>query len=245
MRYAIHMMLLLASVCIHAASEISIKMEPVAIDLHDKARLQRGAKMYMNYCSGCHSLKFMRYNRMAEDLGLTTFDGQVLQDLLYNNLIFTSAKIHDPIEIAMPKEDSRQWFGIVPPDLSLTAREKGSRWIYNYLKSFYRDESRPFGANNLLIPGVAMPNVLASLEGDVVLRKNTQSDAQDLILLREGEMNQHQFDSTLQDIVNFLTYVSEPVALKRYRMGVWVLGYLAIFAFIAWLLKKSYWKRLK
>lgn len=210
---------------------------PVAIDVQDKNALQRGARMYMNYCSGCHSLKYMRYNRMARDLGLTTFTGEIDKELLKSNLIFTSSGLYSPIEISMPEVDARQWFGRLPPDLSLSARERGPDWIYTYLKTFYADDKRPFGANNLLVPDVSMPNILAPLSGNIVALNNNK-----LVLLERGLMTQHQFDSALVDLVTFLTYVSEPAQLVRYSMGVWVLAFLFVFLIFAYLLKKHYWR---
>lgn len=120
----------LAFLMSNAAFTENLTMDYVPVDINDKESLQRGAKMFMNYCSGCHSLKYMRYNRMAQDLGLTTFDGQIAEDLLKNNLIFTQANIYDPIQIAMSPEDAKQWFGMVPPDLSLSARDRG---LFGYI----------------------------------------------------------------------------------------------------------------
>lgn len=213
----------LAFLISNAAFTENLTMDYVPVDINDKESLQRGAKMFMNYCSGCHSLKYMRYNRMAQDLGLTTFDGQIAEDLLKNNLIFTQANIYDPIQIAMSPEDAKQWFGMVPPDLSLSARDRGPVWIYNYLKSFYSDPSRPFGANNLLMPDVAMPNVLEPLIGKVILVKDKNSHANSLLVVKRGEMFEGQFDSALRDLVNFLVYVGEPAKLIRYKLGVFVL----------------------
>lgn len=237
--------LLMSSLLQAAASKVEISS--IDIDLRDQAKIQRGAKLFMNYCSGCHSLRYMRYNRMAEDLGLTTFDGELDKDLLVSNLIFTSATIYDPIQISMPAIDARQWFGITPPDLSLSARERGPEWIYTYLKSFYADDSRPFGANNLLVPDVAMPNVLAPLAGKVIAIREgdpKKSVISHLVLVENGEMNQQQFDSAVQDLVSFLVYVGEPVKLVRYRIGIMVLIFLSIFLVAAYLLKKAYWKKL-
>ncbi len=198
---------------------------PMHIDLSDRAKLQRGAQLFMNYCSGCHSLRYLRYNRMGKDLGLD-------KNVLVNNLIFTTAKITDPMTISMPAVDARQWFGLTPPDLSLIAREQGADWIYTYLKSFYADNSRPFGANNILVPDTAMPNVLAPLQGQVV------AVHENLILSKKGEMSPQQFASLLDDLVTFLVYVGEPVQLIRYRMGIIVITFLAIFLLIAYRLKK-------
>lgn len=228
-----------------------LPLSSVSIDLHDTERLQRGAKIYMNYCSGCHSLRFMRYNRMAKDLGLTTFDGQVDEGLLYSNLIFTHATVYDPIQISMPPADAKQWFGVVPPDLSLSARERGADWIYTYLKSFYTDSSRPFGTNNLLIPGVAMPNVLEPLRGKIVKRDLPTDDSDSdvelspLILVEQGEMDATEFDSAMSDLVNFLVYVGEPAKLVRYKIGVGVVAFLLVFLLVAYQLKRVYWKKIK
>lgn len=225
-----------------------VALLPVKVNLADKAQLQRGAKFFMNYCSGCHSLRYLRYNRLARDLGLTTFDGVLDKELLVNNLIFTKATIYDPIEISMAAEDARQWFGIVPPDLSLTARERGADWIYTYLKSFYTDKTRPFGANNLLVPDVAMPNILEPLIGQVIAVKekgaSESATPSHLTLLVPGEMHEPQFDSALEDLVTFLVYVAEPAKLVRYHLGWLVLVFLSIFLLVAILLKKSYWKEL-
>lgn len=221
---------------------------PIKIDLQNTEKLQRGATFFMNYCSGCHALRYLRYNRMARDLGLTTFSGEIDTDLLVNNLIFTSAKMADPIQVSMPEEDALQWFGRVPPDLSLSARERGPEWIYTYLKSFYVDKTRPFGANNLIMPDVAMPNVLAPL-GGIVIAKYTNNTHQKLpsalVLVEPGEMNQQQFDSALKDLVTFLVYVAEPVKLVRYQFGVVVIVFLCIFLVVAYRLKKNYWKNVQ
>jgi len=228
----------------HAAD---VEMLPIKIDVQDKARLQRGARLFMNYCSGCHSLRYMRYSRMAQDMGLTTFDGEIDSDLLKNNLIFTSATIHDPIQISMPAVDARQWFGKLPPDLSLSARERGASWLYTYLKSFYLDKKRPFGANNLLVPDVAMPNILAPLEGQVIAMPLGDEQLKllsnsTLVTIAPGEMNEQQFDSALRDLVTFLVYVAEPVKLVRYHLGIIVLIFLSILAILAYQLKKVYWR---
>lgn len=230
-----------------ANSVDNVELLPVKIDLSDKEKLQRGARLFMNYCSGCHSLRYMRYNRMATDLGLTTFDGQLDEGLLVNNLIFTHATVHDPIEISMPPTDARQWFGVVPPDLSLVARKRGEKWLYTYLNSFYEDKSRPFGSNNLLIPNVAMPNVLAPLVGRVIaVRSGTQGSdlsVKYLLNMGGGEMTPQEFANAMQELVSFLVYVGEPVKLVRYRAGGFVMAYLFVFLFIIYRLKKNYWKK--
>jgi len=221
------------------------ELEHIRVDVRDQAALQRGAAMYMNYCSGCHSLKYMRYNRMAKDMGLTHFTGELDTELLVNNLIFTDAKPHAPIEISMPAESARQWFGVVPPDLSLSAREKGVSWIYSYLKGFYADESRPFGSNNVFVPGVAMPNVLAPLSGRVIDTSDGHPSLDSLLLVQKGTMSEHRFDSALQDLVTFLAYVGEPAQLSRYRIGAGVMVFLLVFLLLSWQLKKLYWRQIK
>lgn len=193
---------------------------PVHIDTEDHATLQRGAKQFMDYCSGCHALRYMRYNRMAKDLGMTTSTGEIDPQRLKNNLIYTRATPQDPIQISMPAVDARQWFGRVPPDLSLTANERGTAWIYAYLNSFYPDPKRPFGANNLLIPDVSMPNVLLPLRED-------------------HHMTQQQFDQSLIDIVTFLSYVAEPEKAERQMLGWKVLLFLFVFFIVIYGLRKS------
>ncbi|MDR3504531.1 MAG: cytochrome c1 [Legionella sp.] len=215
--------------------------QPLAID--NKPSLQRGAKLFMNYCSGCHSLKYLRYNHMAEGLGLVGFDGRVDVDLLKNNLIFTAATVNDPIRIALPPEDAKQWFGVVPPDLSLVAREKGAEWLFTYLKSFYTDNSRPFGVNNLLVPGIAMPNILEPLIGEMTLEQGTQEHAAHLSLVKEGELSSAQLNNLLQDLVSFLVYVGEPAKAARHQLGYFVLAFLMVFLLIALGLKHVYWQK--
>lgn len=244
-QWVVFLIQLFIAVPLYALENEAVKLHPVNINLHDEARLQRGAKLFMNYCSGCHALKYMRYNQMAKDLGLTTFDGEVDKDLLYNNLIFTTAKLYDPIKIALPARDAKQWFGIVPPDLSLIARVRGPSWIYTFLKSFYVDHSRPFGSNNLLIPGVAMPNILAPLAGEwIAVKRDNHASIDHLDKIKEGEMTPLELDNALEDLVNFLVYVGEPAQLLRYKVGVLIILFLSIFLMIVYLLKRSYWREL-
>jgi ubiquinol-cytochrome c reductase cytochrome c1 subunit len=219
-------------------------VQQAGTDIADRASLQRGAQLYMNYCSGCHSLKYMRYSRIAEDLGLS-------EDMVMENLNFTGAKFGEQVEVAMPVEDAVQWFGQVPPDLSVTARVRGGDWIYTYLKSFYLDESRPLGWNNTLFPNASMPNPLWTMQG--VMRPvygeddavTGEAQVERLELATPGSQSAQQFDQTVRDITAFLEYVGEPAALKRHGLGVWVLLFLAFFTFLAWLLKTEYWKDVK
>lgn len=228
------------------AAKEAITLQSIKIDTSDKEKLQRGAKMFMNYCAGCHSLRYMRYNRMAKDLGLTTFDGDLDKDLLVNNLIFTQVPVHYPIVNSMPAEDARQWFGIVPPDLSLVVRQRGANWVYSYLQSFYEDPSRPFRTNNILIPNVAMPNVLAPLSGRVIAFKDSESKTDvpslRLLYMGKGQMTESEFKDMVGDIVTFLAYVAEPDKSWHFRIGIFVLMYLCVFLVLTWQLKKIYWK---
>jgi ubiquinol-cytochrome c reductase cytochrome c1 subunit len=231
---------LLISASAFAASS-GAQLEQAGVDLGNRASLQRGAQLYMNYCSGCHSLKYLRYSRMAEDLGLT--EEQVME-----NLNFTGAKFGEQIHVAMTTEQGDAWFGKMPPDLSLISRVRGSDWIYTYLKSFYLDESRPLGWNNTLYPNVSMPNPLWEQQG---LQRGEYGAADPatgeravvgLKVAQAGTMSQAEFNQVVRDITAFLEYAGEPAALKRQSIGVWVVLFLAMFTFLAWLLKKEYWR---
>lgn len=210
-------------------------------DLGDRASLQRGAQLYMNYCSGCHALKYLRYSRMAEDLGLS-------EEEVMNNLNFTGAKFGETVLTAMPEAQATQWFGKMPPDLSVIARVRGSNWIYTYLKSFYLDESRPLGWNNTLFPNASMPNPLWQLQGlqHPVYGKpdatTGETPVEKLVLAQPGTLDSEAFNQAARDITAFLEYVGEPAALKRQSMGVWVVLFLAALTFLLYLLKKEYWR---
>jgi ubiquinol-cytochrome c reductase cytochrome c1 subunit len=210
-------------------------------DLGDRASLQRGASLYMNYCSGCHSLKYLRYSRMGEDLGLS-------EDEVMQNLNFTGGKIGDQVQVSLSEEDANKWFGKMPPDLSLIARVRGSDWIYTYLKSFYLDESRPLGWNNKLFPNASMPNPLWQMQGLQhaeygELDKTTgERPVHGLKITTPGTQTPEQFDQSVRDITTFLEYAGEPAVLKREKLGVWVVLFLAAFTLLAYLLKHEYWK---
>ncbi|WP_454831886.1 cytochrome c1 [Pseudoxanthomonas wuyuanensis] len=224
------------------AAEPGATLQQAGNDLFDKASLQRGAQLYMNYCSGCHSLKYLRYSRMAEDLGLT-------EDEVMNNLNFSGAKFGEQIQVSMKHDNGTAWFGKMPPDLSLTTRTKlgESDWVYTYLKSFYLDETRPLGWNNQLFPNVSMPNPLWELQG-LQHAEFGEADAagerpvKGLKITQPGRLSAAEFDQAVRDITNFLEYASEPAALKRQSMGVWVILFLVALTFLAYLLKQEYWK---
>jgi len=224
-------------VCAEGAE--SIKLDKVAIDLSDKPALQRGAQLFMNHCAGCHSLKYVRYENMAKDIGIVDMEGKVLDDVLKKNLMFVGDKVTDMIHVSMTPQDGANWFGIAPPDLSLVARSRGADWLYTYLRSFYQDDKRPWGVNNLVFHDVAMPHVLLELQGDQVLSGDKTSP---LRLAHAGKLNKQQYDQAIQDLVNFLVYVGEPAQEARKNLGVWVLLFLGVFFVFAFLLKKEYWK---
>ena len=208
--------------------------------LDDRASLQRGAQLYINNCSGCHSLKYLRYSRMAEDLGLS-------EDEVQANLNLTGVKFGETIGTAMTPEHAQQAFGKMPPDLSLIARVRGEDWVYTYLKSFYLDESRPVGWYNTLFPNVSMPNPLWEMQGlqHAVLSKPDaagEAHVERLELRTPGTQSAEEFDQSVRDITAFLEYAGEPAALKRQGLGVWVILFLAAFTFLAYLVKKEYWK---
>jgi ubiquinol-cytochrome c reductase cytochrome c1 subunit len=215
-------------------------MAQVQANPSDTASLQRGARLFFNYCSGCHSIKYMSYSRLAEDLHLSPDD-------VLRSFAFTGARIGDQVMSNMPADASQQWFGKTPPDLSLEARAKGADWIYNYLKSFYLDSSAAVGWNNTVFPNASMPNPLWELQGlQTALRthaKDGQSAAvEKLEVTSKGRLNAAEFDDAARDITTFLQYVGEPAALVRHSVGVWVILFLAFFTFLAYLLKHEYWK---
>lgn len=212
-------------------------------DLGNLASLQRGARNFVNYCLGCHSAKYVRYSRLAADLGMS-------EDQLINNLMFTAEKPHETMAIAMPALDAAGWFGQAPPDLSLVTRSRGTDWVYSFLRSFYLDDSTPTGTNNLVLPGASMPNVLWELQGlrDAVYtghideQGNVTKVYEGLEQASPGKLSEQQFDKFVRDLVNFLDYVGEPVQLQRKALGIRVLLFLAVFFLFAYLLKKEYWK---
>ena len=239
------------------ASGGGVHLDEHKTDLGDQASLQRGAKTFMNYCMGCHSLEHARFNRTAKDLGIS-------ETLMKENLIFSDQRFGDLMSIAMRSEDSKRWFGATPPDLTLVARVRGGSgdWLYTYLRSFYEDTSRPWGVNNTAFKDVGMPHVLAGLQGvqkkgcapvstgfDSLTGSEIMVDScaldepkEVLYLAEEGELTPKQYDDLVYDLVNFLVYVAEPIALERQRLGWWVLLFLVIFLIPVYLLNKEYWK---
>jgi ubiquinol-cytochrome c reductase cytochrome c1 subunit len=222
-----------------ASSEHGPKLDPVNIDLHDTASLQRGARIFVNYCLSCHSASYMRYNRMGHDLGIS-------EELVKENLLFAADKVGDLMKAVMPRDDAKLWFGVAPPDLSLIARSRKPAWVYTYLRSFYRDPESHSGWNNTVFPHVAMPHVLYEWQGDqrAIFKKDARGIEvfEGFELERPGSMNAKEYDDAMRDLTNFLVYLGEPAKLVRYQIGVYVLIFLAVFLVFAYLLKKEYWK---
>lgn len=206
-------------------------------DVTDYASLQRGARLYMNECVGCHSLKYTRYDSMAKGIQITDESGKVLDQVVKDNLMFAGKSLNAPILTAMTASDAANWFGVAPPDLTLEVRYRGAQWLYQYLRSFYIDPSRPWGVNNLAFPDVAMPHVLLNLQGEQILTSEGE-----LKLVKAGSMTAEQYDATIADLVNFLCYISEPVQSQRREIGAWVLVFVGIFVVFSYLLKREYWK---
>ncbi|MEO8309158.1 MAG: cytochrome c1 [Pseudomonadota bacterium] len=207
----------------------------------DTASLQRGAANFVNYCLGCHSLKYMRYSRLATDLNITT-------PQLVTNLIPGSAKATDYIVSSFPATEAEAWFGRVPPDLSLITRSRGRDYVYRFLKGFYVDHTRPTGSNNLALDGAAMPAVLSDLEGvkRAVFAPGEATEAGKRVerfeVVSPGRLNAAQYDGFVRDTVNFLDYAGDPSQVRRRGIGIWVVLFLLVFTGFAWMLKKEYWK---
>jgi ubiquinol-cytochrome c reductase cytochrome c1 subunit len=230
-----------------AAAEGGTPLQLARNDVANIASLQRGARNFVNYCSGCHSAKYVRYSRLAEDLLLS--EQQVTE-----NLMFSGERIHDTIKIAMRPEDAGHWFGTTPPDLSLIARSRGADYIYSFLKSFYLDPSRPTGTNNLILPGTSMPHVLWELQGLQQAVYDGESDAEhnavhkkfkEFELTKQGSLSPQEYDQFVRDTVNFLDYIAEPMQLERRNLGMRVLAFLIVFFLFAYFLKKEFWKDVK
>jgi len=240
------LLLLAAAPALASAAEEGFPLQHANADVSNLASLQRGARNFVNYCLGCHSAKYMRYSQLGEDLALT-------EDELRANLMFTGERVFDAMETAMPAEKAREWFGNAPPDLSLIVRSRGADYVYTFLRSFYADPARPTGVNNAVLPGTAMPHVLAGLQGLQRARfeKATGEDGQateHLVALEPGvagELPAAAYDSFVRDIVAFLAYVAEPHKARRLSLGVWVILFLLMFAAFSWFLYKEYWKDVK
>jgi cytochrome c1 len=239
------------------AAEVAWKMDPMEPDLDDKPSLQRGLQLFMNYCFGCHSLKFQRYERTADDL-------EIPHDVMLESVVFSGQQIGSLMKNAMSTEAAKAWFGAAPPDLTLFAKLKGPEYLYNYLRTFYVDPTRPLGVNNKVFPNVGMPHALLELQGVPVERlKQVPKMHEDGYELRDplvpgkpiteeklvldvvegtGKLTPAEYDQAVYDIVNFLYYVAEPARLERERLGVYVLLFLVILYVFTALLGREYGK---
>ncbi|RJG07239.1 cytochrome c1 [Noviherbaspirillum cavernae] len=235
------------------ASEATFPLDHVQDRTKDLSALQNGAKLFVNNCLNCHAASAMRYNRL-KDIGLT-------DDQIRNNLLFTSDKVGDLMKVAMAPRDAKDWFGAVPPDLSVIARAKasgdgsGADWLYTYLRTFYKDDTRPTGWNNMVFPNVGMPHVMWESQGVRTAKFAEEKDAHDpskvvhkfagFEQVKPGKMSAIEFDNATADLVAYLAWMAEPAQHTRKRLGVWVLLFLGIFLILAWRLNASYWKEVK
>lgn len=233
---AVFVALTISSVAVAAAG---VKLESAGNDVDNIHSLQRGARNFMNYCSGCHSARYVRFKSVARGLGLS-------EDQVIENLMFNAEKTFETIRAAMPAEDAARWFGQPPPDLSLMARARGTDYIYSFLKGFYLDAASPTGVDNRVLVGTSMPHVLWELQG---FQNAVFTEDAKLGLVFEhfepfstGSLSAEEYDSFVRDTVNFMEYIAEPVRSTRRKLGVWVLMFLTVFLVIASMLKKQIWK---
>jgi ubiquinol-cytochrome c reductase cytochrome c1 subunit len=218
-------------------------LDSANVDLRDQASLQRGAKLFADYCMGCHGLKYARYERVGNDLGMTP-------DEVKNDLMVAGGKIGDLMKSSMSAADSEKYFGTVVPDLTLVARLRGEDWVYTYLRSFYVDEKRPLGVNNIVFPDVGMPHVLAELQGvqKAVFKEEKDKDGNPHKVFEKfeqvspGKLSPGEFDAAMRDLTAYLAYMGEPMKLERQSLGIKVMLFLVLFFVLAYLLKKEYWK---
>ena len=236
---AVFLLSLLFPLAAATASE-SFQLDSAPIDTRDVVSIQRGAKVFVNYCLNCHSAGAMRYNRLA-DLGLTATQ-------IRDNLMFASDKLGATMSVAMRAEDAKEWFGVAPPDLSVIARSRGPDWLYTYLRSFYRDDSATTGWNNVVFPNVAMPNVLWELQGQQILKVEVSRNGHEtehvkkLTIAAPGTLGEREFDALTADLVNYLVFMGEPARQSRMQIGYAVLIFLGVLFVPVYLLKKDYWK---
>jgi ubiquinol-cytochrome c reductase cytochrome c1 subunit len=216
------------------------------VDVGNVASLQRGARNFVNYCMGCHSAQYVRYNRLAQDL-------QITEKQLIDNLMFAAEKPQETMTVAMRAADANRWFGIAAPDLSLIARNRGVDYLYNFLRGFYLDPSRPTGVNNLVLPNAAMPHVLWELQGvrEAVFVEEAGEGGATHTVFKEfrqvtpGKLSPEEYDQFVRDVVTFLAYVGEPMQQQRQRLGMVVLAFLLVFGILAYMLKREFWKDVK
>lgn len=235
-------MLGLAPLWVQAEGGHGMVLERANIDPNNVQSLQRGARLFVNYCLSCHSASLMRYERIGKDLGIK-------DKLVADNLVFTGGKTSDLMTVATHPEDAKAWFGTVPPDLSVIARARGADWLYTYLRSFYRDPAKITGVNNLVFADVGMPHVMWELQGWQEPVITTTKDEHgnevkhvDLELVEPGLLSPAEFDRAMRDLVNFLDYMGEPAKHERKALGVKVIMFLLLLLVFAYLMKRDYWK---
>ncbi len=234
--------LMMALPALGMAAGSSIPLLSANIDLDDKESLQRGAAIFINNCLNCHSAHYMRYNRMSEDLGMSDSDLKAM--------MFATDRVGDTMKVALDPKEANSWFGTVPPDLSVIERFRGDDWLYTYFLSFYKDDSRPFGVNNLLFKDVGMPHVLVGMQGladpiykDVTLPDGTIIQVVDGISQPAGGlMSVPDYEESVRDLVGYMVYMAEPAKLVRYDLGWKVIAFLIFLTFLLYLLKKEYWR---
>lgn len=229
--------LLAAAPVVAFASGASVHLDKAPVNLADQDSLQRGARMFVNYCLNCHSAGSMRYSRL-QDLGLT-------EDQIKENLLFAGEKPGETMRVGMTKADGKAWFGATPPDLSVIARSRGADWLYTYLRGFYRDDTRATGWNNTVFDKVGMPHVMWNLQGEMVPRYKKEGEHEvidRLELAKPGSVTLAEYDAMVGDLVNYLVWMGEPAQVQRKQLGVIVLIFLAVFFVVAYYLKKEFWK---
>ncbi len=229
---------LLLFIPLGAFASVGIELEDADIDLTDHQSLENGAHLYVQYCLGCHSTKYIRYLSLADDFNID-------QQEILKKVAPEGAGIYDKMLTAMNRHDAKKWFGTAPPDLSLIARSRGEDWLVSYLKGFYQDTSKQRGVNNTVFPDVAMPNPLWQLQGvqkATIKTIDGHKVITGLVITEPGTMTAKQFDKAVNDIVAFLVYAGEPAQVQRRSMGKYVLLFILMFGVIAYLLKKEYWK---
>jgi ubiquinol-cytochrome c reductase cytochrome c1 subunit len=230
---------------VFAAGE-HVHLDRAPVDLKDYASLQRGAKLFVNYCLNCHSANYMRYNRLT-DIGLNEKE-------ILDNLVFSGGKVGDLMKNTMDPNESKVWFGAPPPDLTVIARSRasgdgsGADWLYTYLRTFYRDASRPTGWNNTTFPNVGMPHVLWELQGEQEMKPvQVRADGymaalEKPALAKPGKLAALDYDRAVADLVNYMVYMGEPAAKSRKSIGLIVVAFLVGLSFLTYALKKEFWK---
>ncbi|MXS84162.1 cytochrome c1 [Nitrosomonas oligotropha] len=218
------------------AGESGMPLDRAPIDTTDNASLKRGAENFVNYCLTCHGASYMRYNR-HRDIGYTNEE-------ILSKLVFTGQKVGDLMQSAMRKKEGEEWFGVVPPDLSVIARARGADWLYTYLRAFYRDDATHTGWNNLVFDRVAMPHVLYQLQGEqrLVVKTSDKGEQKSLTLEKAGQLSATEYDKFVGDLVNYLVYLGEPHANARKQLGIEVMIFLLGMLVLSYALKKEYWK---